>query len=75
MGQRDKKIELEPPGRGDFPIGDARGGVQVVAEGKMKSTLFLLSLHVTHRCFCVESGTFWGEPQEEGHPLTLGDIH
>lgn len=75
VGQKDSKIELEPPGRGDFAIGDARGEVEVVAERKMKSTLSLVSFHVAHRCFCVENDTFWEEPPEEGHLLTSGDIH
>lgn len=73
--ERERKELLGPPGRGDFAIGDARGGHQVVAEENVKSTVSSISLHVAQQCFCVGSGSFWAELQEEGHLMTSGDIH
>lgn len=68
------KKELVPPGRGDLAFGDARG-VQVVADRKVRSILFSVSLHAAHQCFCVKSGSFWEECQGEGYLMTSGDIN
>lgn len=53
LGAGREKKELVPPGRGDFAFGDARG-VQVVADGKVRSTLSSVSL------LLLTNASVWG---------------